>query len=164
MSDPHVFVTTRHFAAPRELVWKAWTEADRLAQWFSPAGFAVLRNELDLRPGGLYHYCLRTPDGNEMWGRWVFREIVEPERLVVIVSFSDAAGEITRHPLGPDWPLETLSTMTLSEHDGGTELRLEWTPWNATPAELAAFAAGAESMEQGWGGTFAQLEAYLAQH
>ena len=162
MTEPFVFRSTRLFAAPRELVWKAWTEANRLAAWFSPAGTAVAHNSLDLRPGGIYHYGLRTPDGEVYWGRWVFREIVEPERLVVIVSFSDESGGVTRHPLGPDWPLETHSTLTLIERDGGTELVLEWTPWNATETELAAFAAGAESMEQGWGGTFAQLEEYLA--
>jgi uncharacterized protein YndB with AHSA1/START domain len=162
MSEPFVFRTTRRLAAPRELVWAAWTEAERLAAWFGPAGTTVEHSTMDLRPGGIYHYGLRGPDGTVYWGRWIIQEIVPPERLVVVSSFSDAEGGVTRHPLGPDWPLETHSTMTLAEEDGTTLLRLEWTPWNATESELAAFADGADGMEQGWGGTFAQLEVYLA--
>ena len=58
------------------------------------------------------HYGMRTPDGNEMWGKWIYREIVKPERLVVVASFSDAQRGITRHPLSPEWPLETPSWNT----------------------------------------------------
>ena len=162
MTEPFVFRTSRLLDAPRDLVWKAWTEPERLAEWMSPAGVTVAHTAMDLRVGGIYHYGLRNPDGDIYWGRWVFQEITAPERLVVITSFSDPAGGVTRHPLGPEWPLETHSTTTLAEEDGGTRLTLAWTPWNATESELQAFAGGAASMEKGWGGTLAQLEAYLA--
>lgn len=116
------FVITRTFDAPRELVWKAWTERDRMMQWFGPKGFTMSTAKLDLRPGGIFHYCLRSPDGHEMWGKFVYREIVAPERIVLVNSFSDEKGGITRHPMSASWPLEMLSTTTLTEKNGKTTI------------------------------------------
>ena len=98
-----------------------------------------------------------------MWGKWTFREIVPPEMLVTIVSFSDARGGVTRHPLSANWPLETLSIITLTEHAGKTTLTLRWAPHGVTEIERQAFDASHEGMRQGWAGTMEQLEAYLAQ-
>jgi uncharacterized protein YndB with AHSA1/START domain len=159
------FVITRVFRAPRALVWDAWTQREHLARWMGPKGTTIAQSSLDLRPGGLFHYGMRAPDGAMLWGKWVFREIVRPERLVVVVSFSDANAGVSRHPMVPDWPLETLSTMTFAEHagiGGGTTVVLEWRPCNATEQERAIFAASHASMTQGWTGTMEQLEAYLA--
>ena len=155
------FVLERVFDAPRERVWAAWTEVERLKQWFSPKAFTVLAAKMDLRPGGSYHYGMRMPDGKEMWGKWIFREIKAPERLVLVNSFSDAAGGITRHPMSPTWPREMLSTTTFTEKAGKTTLRLEWLPINATPEEIATFEAGRAGMTQGWAGTMEQLVNYL---
>src|SRR2546423_1599106 len=118
------FVITRVFDAPRELVWKAWTERERLMQWFGPKGFAMSTAKLDFRPGGSLHYCLKSPDGKEMWGRFVYREIVAPERIVLVNSFSDEQGGLTRHPFSPTWPLEMLSTTTFTEQAGKTTMTL----------------------------------------
>lgn len=156
------FVITRTFDAPREQVWRAWTEREQLMQWFGPPGFTMSHAEFDLRPGGIFHYGLSSPHGHEMWGNWTFREIVAPERLVVVTSFSDAQGGITRHPMSPNWPLETLSIATFEEHDGKTTITIRWFPWNASELECKAFAEAHNGMRQGWGGTFAQLDAYLA--
>jgi uncharacterized protein YndB with AHSA1/START domain len=109
------FVITRVFNAPRELVWKAWTERERLMHWFGPKGFTLKVAKLDFRPGGTYHYSMRSPDGKEMWGKFVYREIVAPERIVLVNSFSDEKGNLTRHPFSPGWPLEMLSTTTFAE-------------------------------------------------
>ncbi len=156
------FLITRVFDAPRELVWKAWTKAEHLQRWFGPKGFAMPICSLDLRPGGVFHYSMKSPDGHEMWGKWIFREIVPPERLVVVASFSDARGGVTRHPLNVGWPLEILSTMTLAERDGKTTLTLRWAPHNASDDERQVFSSNHASMVQGWTGTFEQLDAYLA--
>src|SRR5215468_2760397 len=91
-SDAHserAFVITRVFDAPLDLVFKAWTEAERLTHWWGPKGFKMLSCKLDLRPGGVFHYGMQAPNGAAMWGKWVFREIVAPKRLVFVVSFSD---------------------------------------------------------------------------
>ena len=155
-------VSARVFDAPRELVWKAWTERDRLTQWFGPKGFTMTAAALDFRPGGVFHYCLRSPDGNEMWGKFVYRKIVAPERIVLVNSFSDEKGGLTRHPMSPTWPLEMLSTTTFVEHEGKTTLTVLWAPLNPTEEERKTFDTSHDGMRQGWTGTMDQLAAYLA--
>jgi uncharacterized protein YndB with AHSA1/START domain len=156
------FVITRVFDAPRELVWKAWTERDRLMQWFGPKGFTMAVANLDFRPGGIFHYCLRSPDGKDMWGKFVYREIVRPERIVLVNSFSDEQGNLTRHPFSPTWPLEMLATTIFAEQNGKTTITLQWVPINVTEAEVQTFDTGREGMKMGWTGTFDQLAEYLA--
>jgi uncharacterized protein YndB with AHSA1/START domain len=160
MSDD--FVITRELDAPRDLVFKAWTEPERLAQWWGPKGVTMVSTKVDLRPGGIFHYGMRGPDGREMWGKFVYREIVPPERMVFIVSFSDEDGGVTRHPMAPAWPLEMINTLTLTEHDGKTTLTLRGAPYAATEEERATFKDGHKSMQQGFTGTFDQLAEYLA--
>ncbi len=71
----------RSFAAPRELVFRAWSSAEHVRRWFCPAGFTVPAAEVDFRPGGVFAVCMRAPDGNEFWSRGAFGEIAPPERL-----------------------------------------------------------------------------------
>src|SRR3954466_10279724 len=94
---------SRVFNAPRELVFKVNTDPQHLMKWFGPAGATVIKAQMDLRPGGIYHYGLRMPDGSEMWGKQTFREVKAPEKLVLIQSFSDANGGLTHHPMSPTW-------------------------------------------------------------
>ena len=70
---------TRIFDAPRELVFRAWTEPDRAVRWWGPRGFTTAHCEMDLRPGGGYRVCMRSPEGTEHWQRGVCREVVAPE-------------------------------------------------------------------------------------
>jgi uncharacterized protein YndB with AHSA1/START domain len=156
------FVIKRDFAAPRERVWKAWTDENSLAKWWGPKGFDIVKVKLDLRPDGTMHYLLRSPNGEEMWGKFVFREIVPLERLVFLVHFSDAGGGITRHPLNPGWPLAMLSTVTFKDKGDKTGLTVTWRPYEASETERKVFEEGAPSMQAGWSGTFERLETYLA--
>jgi uncharacterized protein YndB with AHSA1/START domain len=156
------FVISRAFDAPRDLMWKVWTEPDRLAKWFGPKGVKIFHSKNDLRPGGIYHYAMRTPDDKEMWGKWVYREIAKPERLVFVNSFSDPEGNVTRHPLMLDWPREMLTTVTFTEREGKTTVTVQWLPISPTEAERQTFEAGREGMKAGWSGTFDQLADYLA--
>ncbi|MEA2938406.1 MAG: hypothetical protein QOC56_1910 [Alphaproteobacteria bacterium] len=156
------FVVTRVFDAPRDLVWKAFTDPERMKEWWGPKGFSVIASKMDLRPGGTYHYGMKAPDGAAIWGKFVFREIVAPERMVFINSFSDEAGGLTRHPMSPTWPLEMLSTFTFEDVGGKTKVTIRWAPHNASEEERKTFDAGHDSMRQGWGGTMEQLQTYLA--
>jgi uncharacterized protein YndB with AHSA1/START domain len=156
------FAIERTFNAPRALVWKTLTEPERLKRWWGPKGFEWGRCTLDLRPGGLFHYCMRATNGMEMWGKFVYRDILEPERLVFVNSFSDEQGGTTRHPMSPTWPQEVLNFLMLTEVNGKTTIQMRGYPINATAEERATFEAGFESMQKGFGGTFDQLEAYLA--
>ncbi|OYU99823.1 MAG: ATPase [Burkholderiales bacterium PBB5] len=157
------FMLSRVFNAPRELVWQALTQLEHLGRWMSPAGLEPVPGSIDLRVGGVYHYGMKTPDGNIMWGKWTFREIVAPERLVVVVNFSDAQQGVTRHPMAVNWPLSTLSTTTLTEEGGRTRMSLQWQALDATDEENATFDGAHAGMTQGWGGTMNQLDAYLVQ-
>src|SRR5579872_1234232 len=151
------FVISRLLDAPRDLVWKAFTDPERMKRWWGPKGFGVAAAKMDLRPGGTYHYGLRAPDGNTMWGKFVYREIVAPERMIFVNSFSDEAGGVTRHPMSPTWPLEMLSTFTFEEMPGGkTRFTVRWAPLNASEQERKTFDAGTASMQQGWSGTLDQ--------
>jgi uncharacterized protein YndB with AHSA1/START domain len=157
------FLIQRVFDAPRELVYKAWTEPDRMQEWFGPKGLKTLSAKMDLRPGGVYHYGMQSPDGKKMWGKWVFREIVESQKLVFVSSFSDEKQGIARHPMSPDWPLETLSTILFEDAGKGkTKLTIQWTAIHASEKERKTFDSSHESMNGGWNGTLEQLTAYLA--
>ncbi len=158
------FVISRTFEAPRELVWKAWTDREALAQWWGPKGCAIEVARLDVRPGGIFHYGIGMPDGSKIWGRFVYHEIEKPSRLVFVDSFSDEKGGITRAFFSENFPLEILNVVTFTESGGKTTLRLEGNPINPTDEELAAFEGMHKSMEQGFGGTFDQLNDYLASH
>jgi uncharacterized protein YndB with AHSA1/START domain len=160
-SDGEEFVISREFDAPRDLVFKAWTESERLAEWWGPKGFKIRVVKFDLRPGGTFLYRMTTPNGEEWWGKFVYREIVPPERIVWVNSFSDPQGGVTRHPKAATMPFEMLSTATFTERDGRTTLTLRQSPINATAEERATFAGMRESMQKGWGGTLDQLAEFL---
>ena len=156
------FVTSRVFDAPRERVWKAWTDAAQLKQWWGPLGFKVHTAKVDLRPGGMFLYGMTSPDGKEMWGKFLYREIAAPKRFVCIVSFSDPQGGVTRHPWSPGWPLHIMSTVEFEEQGPRqTRVTVTWLPHEASEAERKTFEEGRDSMKQGWGGTLEQLAGYL---
>jgi uncharacterized protein YndB with AHSA1/START domain len=149
------FVITRTFDAPRDRLWKAWTERDRLRQWFTPKGFKMTTATLDLRPGGMFHYCMRLADGKEMWGKFVYRVINAPERIGVVNAFSNEAGGLARHPMSPIWPREMLSTFTLAGRQDDRHDRVD-----STEEERKNFDGTHDGMKQGWTGTFDQLAEY----
>jgi len=155
-------VITREFDAPRDLVFRAWTDAAALARWWGPKGSQISVKTLDVRPGGVFHYSMAY-GGQEMWGKFVYREVSPPERLVYINSFSDAAGGITDNPWIPEnWPKQILNTLVFRERDGRTTLTISGVPYEASDAERETFESMLSSMEAGFKGTFEQLDAYLA--
>jgi uncharacterized protein YndB with AHSA1/START domain len=151
------FVLTRVFDAPRELVFRAWTKREHLLPWWGPVGFTMLEGKLDARPGGGFHYSMKGPDGKVMWGKWVIHEVVPPEKLVFVNSFSDPEGNIVAPPFGDPWPSEIMNTVTFTEEGGKTTLSMRGVAINATEAERATFEAGFGSMQQGWGGSLDRL-------
>jgi uncharacterized protein YndB with AHSA1/START domain len=155
------FVITRVYDAPRERVWQAWTEEERLKQWWSPKGFKTHTCKVDLRPGGMFLYGMTAPDGTEVWGRFIYREIVAPEKLVFVVSFSDPKGGVTRHPWSESWPLQTLSTVTFEAAGPKTRVSVHWIPHEASDLERKTFEEGRDSMKQGWTGTLDQLDVHV---
>lgn len=153
---------SRVFNAPRELVFKVWTDPEHFGKWWGPQGFSLDVIKMDVRPGGMFLGCQKSPDGSQaMWGKFVYQEVIEPEKLVFVQSFSDEKGNTIRAPFNANWPLEIINTITLEEIDGKTTLTMQGGPVNATAEEQAAFDGMAPMVKQGFGGTFDQLAQYL---
>lgn len=142
-------VMTRIFDAPREVVFKAWTDPERLKLWWGPTGFTNPVCELDVRPGGAIRIHMRAPNGIVYPMTGVYREIVEPERLV----FSSSALDDKGNPL-----FEILNTVTFAEHGGKTKLTVHAKVMMATPAGAPHLAG----MEMGWSLTLDRLAEYVA--
>lgn len=161
MTAPQTFTITRTFDAPRSLVWKAWTAPSMLTKWFGPKGSKCEILKQDLRVGGVVHSRLAMGEAI-MWGKFTYQEITPETRLSWLHSFSDEGGvNLTRHPLNPNWPLELLTTVVFAEEAGKTKLTLTWTPRNAGDIECKAFEEAMPGMNQGWGGSFENLDEYL---
>jgi uncharacterized protein YndB with AHSA1/START domain len=139
-------VITRVFEAPRDLVFKAWTDPEHMVKWFGPKGFTsyILRSEL--RPGGAYRIHMRGPDGDDHWTQGIFHEIVAPKRLVMSGSWADSQG----NPTSP----ETILTLTFEDHDGRTKLTLHQAIFESVTAR--------DAHRGGWNSSFDRLAEYLA--
>ncbi|MFP3387503.1 SRPBCC domain-containing protein [Brevibacillus sp. SIMBA_040] len=155
-------VFTRVFDAPRELVFKAWTEPGHFAKWWGPKGFTLEVVKMDARSGGEFLGNQTSPDGSHiMWGKFVYQEIVEPEKVVFLQSFSDEKGNTIRAPFSPNWPLEVMNIITFEDNEGKTALTLKGGPVNASAKEQEAYNGMAPMLQQGLEGTFDQLADYL---
>lgn len=149
-SEPAV-VITRIFNAPRDLVFEAWTDPEQLARWYAPNGCAILFRQLDARPGGAFHSCIRTPGGHECWCKGIYREVVIPERIVFTMAVSDANGNVVEPAdvgMDPDWPRETVVTVTFVEHDGKTTLTLHQTVAESLAKRTGAHPSWIEMLEK----------------
>jgi uncharacterized protein YndB with AHSA1/START domain len=142
-------VITRIFDAPRGLVFKAWTDPERMARWWGPNGFTNPICDLDARVGGAWRIVMRSPAGIEYPCGGVYREIVEPERLV----FTNIATDNEGNPV-----LDGLTTVIFAEHGGKTKLTLQ-TRAVALVAHATAYLAG---MEAGWTQSLERLAEELA--
>src|SRR2546425_9264771 len=138
-------VVTRVVKAPRRLVFEAWTDPRHLPHWLlGPQGWTMPVCEIDLRPGGAWHFVWRRSDGTEMGMGGVYREIAPPERLVATESW------------GGDRP-ETPNTLVLTEKDGRTTI----TQTMLYPSREARDATLETGMEGGSSENFDRLDAYL---
>ncbi len=120
-------VIERIFDAPRELVWKAWTEPERVVRWWGPKGYTSPGCNIDLRVGGSYLWCMRSPEGQDLWSTGVYREIAPFERIVCTNSFADEDGNVvpaSHYGITADLPLEMLATVTLEDLGAKTKLTL----------------------------------------
>jgi uncharacterized protein YndB with AHSA1/START domain len=149
---------SRDFDAPRELVWRAWTEPEQMMRWWGPKDFTAPVCRIDLRVGGTYLNCMRGPDGKDYWTTGTYREIVPPQRLVFTDSFADASGKrvpASHYGMTGDWPDEQLVTLTFEElAPGKTRLTLRH---DDMPSVEMADGAGA-----GWNESLDKLAAVLA--
>ncbi len=149
--------------APRELVFDVWSKAEHIAKWWGPKGAALDVVKFDFAYNGMLLYRMQHPSGMDMWAKFVYREIISPEKMVFVSSFSDADGGTTGNPWLPVWPLEILNVLTFTEVDGKTTLTLRGGPLNATEEEMNNYKAMRINMQQGFAGTFEKLDEYLSE-
>lgn len=160
MSDLPTYVLERQFDAPRELVWRTWTEPDLLVHWYGP-GVETVIHRLDVEPGGLWLNEMKWGD-NSHYQRVEYTEVVAPERLVWLHSNCDADWNVAPNPMMADWPRILLTTVTFVEDGGKTKLRLTWVPHEASDAEIACFAGAISGLDKGWGKGMEMLAQLLA--
>ena len=144
-------VITRTFDAPREQVFRAWADPEHLKRWFAPTGCTISYPELDLREGGVFRSCLRTPQGYDCWCKGVYLEIVVPERIVYTVANTDENGNpAAPEEVGkdPDWPTVTTVTVTFEEHGGGTKLTLHQTAPESVARRTGAYGGWLDMLDR----------------
>jgi uncharacterized protein YndB with AHSA1/START domain len=137
---PGALVITRVFDAPRRLVFEAWTKAEHVSRWFAPRPLTMPSCQVDFRPGGVFRFVMRAPDGTDYPFEGAFVEIVAPERIVFTGTIHEGN--------------TTVTTITLDERDGKTTLTMHQTYAFESDATRGA--------KQGWGMTLDQLGQHLA--
>jgi len=148
-------IITREFDAPRDLVWKVWTEPKHIEKWWGPLGFTTRVTDIDMRVGGRWNYVMIGPDGMEYPVHGVFSEIVPPEKIVTTDEFGDAYDEMP----GVDLPKGLVATALFD--DLGSRTRLTLRVSHATPEDRKKH----ENMGvvAGWNSSFEKMDEYLAE-
>ncbi|MBI4274555.1 MAG: SRPBCC domain-containing protein [Rhizobiales bacterium] len=140
-----VLVITRVFNAPRELVFKAWTDPHHAKNWWGPRDYPGTHIEMDVRPGGAWRHCLTsTETGKELWQHGMFRDVVPPERLVFTFVWEESG----------ERGLETLVTVTFAEQNGKTLMTFRHEPFQSLEER--------DGHRGGWTSTFERLDEHLA--
>ncbi len=134
-AKPLELVLTRVFNAPRRLVFDAWTKAEHVSRWFAPRPLTMPSCEVDFRPGGVFRFVMREPEGTEYPFEGTFREIVASERIVFAGTIHEGNA--------------TVTTITFVEHDGKTTLTMRQT--------FSFESAATRGSKQGWTMTLDQL-------
>ena len=145
-------VATRTFDAPRQLVFAAYSSCDHIKNWWGPRTYPTTFCEMDFRPGGTWRYCMTGPEGDEAWGKGVYSEIVEPERIVYRDYFTDSQGvESAEMP-------SAAITVEFLQQNGRTEL-VSKTKYDSKEDLQKVLEMG---VEEGFAETLDRLEEYLA--
>lgn len=161
MSELPEYRLDRVFEAPRELVWRAWTDPEILHRWYGP-NIETIIHKFDLKPGGSWLNEMKM-GGNSDFSKMIFQEVDPPEKLVWHHSSSDSDWNIITSPMMADWPRVLLTTVTFEDMGDKTNVRLTQVPLEATDAELACFAAAMVHMDKGWGSGYAVMDKLFAE-
>ena len=145
-AQDRVLLFTRVFNAPRSIVFRAWTDPRQLVQWFAPEGFSVTFLEMDVRPGGAWRKCMRSPEGVDYRRRGNYLEVVEPERLVFTYISDDPASD-------PEH--ETVVTMIFEEQGEKTLMTFRQQEFESVAAR--------DSHNFGWTSCMQRFANYLEQ-
>ena len=151
------FIVTRLLDASPAVVFRAWTDSKQFKRWWGPKDFTTPHCTIDLRPGGQFHYCMRSANGQEYWGKGLYREIVEPSLLVFTDLFSDATGSTVSaatYGFGADWPEEPVVRVTFEDEAGKTRLTIR--------GGVSVEAAERYGAKDGWTSSIEKLDALVS--
>ena len=150
-AEEQAFTVERTFAAPRELMFQMFTQPEHLKRWWAPRPYTISTCTVDLRPDGVWHYAMRSPEGQQHWARAVYREVIPPQKLVYTSTFADEQGNAT------EGVPEHQATITFGEEEGKTRVSalIQFT----RPADLAL--ATSMGMVQGMNMTWDSLIEYV---
>lgn len=155
----------REFSSPLETVFQAWSKAGHLQQWWSHEGVETIVKSFVFKPGGVFHYAFILPDNSKIWGKFHYKEIEAPNRIIFTNSFSDDKGCTLTAPeniFGLNWPLKVAHNLTLSQNNqGATRLELEVYTEEATPEEQESFEKNLENIQRVFENFFDRLEHFL---
>lgn len=142
-------VITRSFDAPRELVFRAWSQPGHMQNWHTPHGCSIKFHQFDFRVGGVFQSELTTPDGQGCQCLGTYLEISAPERIVYKLGFCDEAGNaLETTPFDKDWPIETVVTVTFDEADGKTQMTLHQNVSEAVAKRTGAYPSWLEMFDR----------------
>jgi uncharacterized protein YndB with AHSA1/START domain len=144
MSEERELTIIRTLNAPRSLVFKVWTHPEHFSRWLGPQDFTTIACQMNVCPGGMYRACIRSPQGNDHWMQGVYREVVEPERLVFTFAWEDENGQ-PKH--------ETLVTVTFTARNHQTVMTFHQAIFESTDSR--------NSHQSGWDECFDRLQTYL---
>lgn len=135
---------TRLFDAPRSLVFKVWTQPEHFSRWLGPKDFTTIGCQMNVQVGGMYRACIRSPEGTDYWMQGIYREIIEPERLVFTFAWEDENSQ-PKH--------ETLVTVTFEEQGNKTLMTFQQAIFESIESR--------DSHNTGWSECFDRLATYL---
>ena len=161
MSEQVEYRFERVFKAPRELVWRTWTDPELLQRWYGP-GVDTIIHRFDLQPGGEWRNEMRWGEKSDL-SKMVFQEVTAPERLVWLHSSADKDWNVAPSQMMPDWPKTLLTTVSFDDEGGQTRVVLTQVPVDASDAESACFAKMMAGMDNGWGSGYKIIDEILAE-
>lgn len=161
MSEP-VFTITRLFAAPRDVVFDAWADKEKMRLWSGPPGATLTNLSGDIKPGSLMHTRSDHPEMGTTYTLALWREVTPVSRIVWEQSFADEDANKVKPFFFDAWPLTLLTEVDFSEESDGTRVTLTWKPIEGSEEDIAGFIEQMSNMEMGWGGSFDMLEEFLA--
>ena len=160
MSELPEYKLERIFNAPREMVWKAWTDPEILHRWYGP-GAETTVHQFDLKPGGMWLNEMKW-GGNSNYQKVIFQEVEEPEKMVWHhYSATDANWNSTKNPMMADWPALLLTTVIFEQKGDQTNVILTQIPMDATEAEITCFTEMMAGMDNGWGSGYKIIDEIL---
>ena len=162
MSESAEYKFDRIFDAPRELVWRAWTDPDLLHRWYGPGAETII-HKFDLRAEGMWLNEMKWGDKSH-FQKVVFKEVTPPSLLVWHhYSSTDSDWNSTPNPMMADWPSLLLTTVIFEDMGDKTNVRLSQVPIEATDAEIACFAEMMAGMDKGWGSGYKIMDEMLVE-